>query len=93
MLCSYVYHGAHGTNLNDGVVFTPGNQGYWQTKGALLKWKWFEDNTVDFFVDGDALHKARQSGPGVNMTIAAHAISHTYAVGVAQMLVVASRLI
>ena len=54
----YLYRGAHGTNLNDGVVFTPGDQGYWQAKGTLLKWKWFEDNTVDFFVDGNAIWDA-----------------------------------
>lgn len=40
------------------MVFTPGNEGYWQTKGTLLKWKWFEDNTVDFFVDADAVYDA-----------------------------------
>jgi len=55
----YLYRGAHGSNLNDGVVFTPGDKGYFQPRGTLLKWKWFEDNTIDFFVDIDALESKK----------------------------------
>ena len=44
----YMYKGKHVHNANDGIIFTPGEQGYWT---SLLKWKWAQHNTVDFKVD------------------------------------------
>jgi len=39
------------SNLNDGLIFTPEKQPYIQDPSRpILKWKWYEHNTVDFVV-------------------------------------------
>lgn len=46
------YQYSHGgrTNSNDGLIFTPDRDDYFNKKIPLLKWKWPDLNTIDFKV-------------------------------------------
>lgn len=48
----YDDHKRNTHNLNDGLIFTPDNDNYLNTKqpGMLVKWKWRGLNTIDFMV-------------------------------------------
>ena len=48
---SHVYRTSRGTNLNDGLIFTPDCDSYYCRTTPLLKWKWPDLNTVDFVVE------------------------------------------
>ena len=47
----HVYRTSRGTNLNDGLIFTPDRASYHCREAPLLKWKWPDLNTVDFVVE------------------------------------------
>ena len=55
----FLHRGKHFHNLNDGIVFTPDDEPYWAERGTLLKWKWLEDNTIDFAIDNECLDNVK----------------------------------
>ena len=64
-----VYREGSRCNLNDGLVFTPVDAPYTamlsrgEGSPPLLKWKWVDDNTVDFAMFTADLEAAARSGP------------------------------
>jgi len=46
-----IYTDTYGSNKNDGLVFTPVEEGYFCKDLPIFKWKWHWMNSVDFLLD------------------------------------------